>query len=976
MPSHGACGVHLHRLAPVARAAGGRRGQALRAVGRARDAPGRSPASRPWRPARRCRPGALASIRIATAGTAASAPTSTRLARAAGARRRAGGRRRGSRRRGRRRSASTSSSSSSAPKPWPASTRSAIGAPSAVSPSCANAQATSGTVATSTPPSATTRAQPQRHDREPAARAPIADREQRAARVATAAGSTSTSPSAGPGERVDRGVAGAARGEPQQRRDAERRGQADAVPVVERRAQARERLVGRERGREDLGQQRPAAERDGRDRDAAEQRAPAAGREPAEREPARERGEVGERAVGLEPRVARHQRPRDRERGEDGEQRERRQHPGAAQPRRRARRRAAATSASAHSAAPPSISATSVHVVRSSCEPPRGGERASATIASATPPASDRRRRPARAAVDAPGAAAAGRAAARRSSYVCRRATATASDQGHGRRPARGRGEQREHGDQRARAGRCGRRRPRAAPRRARPARPLICTGSPPSSRGLLDGLRRPAAWLGASTIGVAASGRGRRARRRRVRGRCRRRCRRRRSCRRRRRCRRRCRCRAVAWTRGLRRDRARRARRGSRSTRRCRSAARCAPRAARRRCSRPGARRRPAQSRRISIGSARRAPRGARSSAASRAMKMVRRIGEFTLAALSRRRAHATCPSAQASCVYAATASRAFAPSRARSAGSSCRRWIAAPQRVRVARRDDEPGALVLHEPAGGGSDGIGGDHGDSLVEGFVDDEPPRLEEVARGDRRYDHNVAARVEVAQIASGDCALRRDARACRTSGGPLAATSKPFSGAGRPANRTWKSPWRSGARRLRPERGVDRLRRLEHRAARVLGADVGADVRAVGGDRVRVAVDVAQREVGERVAGRARVAPDRRPQHERDAPARRRRRRRGARRARRARRPPRGSGRRRRAGRRRAAAGGSRGNGSSRARAAAAVAHVAADQREDDVLALVQRLERADAERRRVVGDEQDRSQRRGARRAPRPPRRA
>jgi hypothetical protein len=36
-----------------------------------------------------------------------------------------------------------------------------------------------------------------------------------------------------------------------------------------------------------------------------------------------------------------------------------------------------------------------------------------------------------------------------------------------------------------------------------------------------------------------------------------------------------------------------------------------------------------------------------------------------------------------------------------------------------------------------------------------------------------------------------------------------------------------------------------------------------------------------------------------------------------------------------------------------------VAHVAADQREDDVLALVQRAERADAERRRVVGDEQD-----------------
>jgi hypothetical protein len=36
-----------------------------------------------------------------------------------------------------------------------------------------------------------------------------------------------------------------------------------------------------------------------------------------------------------------------------------------------------------------------------------------------------------------------------------------------------------------------------------------------------------------------------------------------------------------------------------------------------------------------------------------------------------------------------------------------------------------------------------------------------------------------------------------------------------------------------------------------------------------------------------------------------------------------------------------------------------VADVAADQREDDVLALMQRGERADPERRRVVGDEQD-----------------
>ena len=35
--------------------------------------------------------------------------------------------------------------------------------------------------------------------------------------------------------------------------------------------------------------------------------------------------------------------------------------------------------------------------------------------------------------------------------------------------------------------------------------------------------------------------------------------------------------------------------------------------------------------------------------------------------------------------------------------------------------------------------------------VEGLVGDEPPRLAEVARGDRRHHHNVAARVEVAQF---------------------------------------------------------------------------------------------------------------------------------------------------------------------------------------------------------------------------------
>ena len=47
--------------------------------------------------------------------------------------------------------------------------------------------------------------------------------------------------------------------------------------------------------------------------------------------------------------------------------------------------------------------------------------------------------------------------------------------------------------------------------------------------------------------------------------------------------------------------------------------------------------------------------------------------------------------------------------------------------------------------------------------------------------------------------------------------------------------------------------------------------------------------------------------------------------------------------------------------------AAAVADVAADQRERHVLALVQLRERADPERRRVVGDEQDRLHRSASR---------
>ena len=91
--------------------------------------------------------------------------------------------------------------------------------------------------------------------------------------------------------------------------------------------------------------------------------------------------------------------------------------------------------------------------------------------------------------------------------------------------------------------------------------------------------------------------------------------------------------------------------------------------------------------------------------------------------------------PCAQASGVYCATSRCAPAAE-----PGAQRRVVAQAQerggkRVTVARGDDESGALMLHEPARGGSDGVCGDHGNSLVEGFVYDEAPRLQEVTRGD-------------------------------------------------------------------------------------------------------------------------------------------------------------------------------------------------------------------------------------------------
>src|SRR3954452_11538063 len=154
-------------------------------------------------------------------------------------------------------------------------------------------------------------------------------------------------------------------------------------------------------------------------------------------------------------------------------------------------------------------------------------------------------------------------------------------------------------------------------------------------------------------------------------------------------------------------------------------------------------------QSRRISVVPAAWAG-GTISNAASRARKTVLRIGRFTLAALGRRERarHRLRPRVLGVGldgrfgVRGEAAAEGFVAAQAQQGRA---------QGGDIARGDDQARALVLHEAACGGSYGIGGDHGNSLVEGFVDDEAPRLEKVARGERRHDYNVAARVEVPEI---------------------------------------------------------------------------------------------------------------------------------------------------------------------------------------------------------------------------------
>ena len=119
-------------------------------------------------------------------------------------------------------------------------------------------------------------------------------------------------------------MARAAGAEPQAGGTAERGRQADGVPVAERLAQARVDLVGVQRAREDLGQQRVAADDRGRQRASRRAgRASARASGARARRPATATARKLARAVGLEPGVRRVDGPDDRERGEQQQQRER-----------------------------------------------------------------------------------------------------------------------------------------------------------------------------------------------------------------------------------------------------------------------------------------------------------------------------------------------------------------------------------------------------------------------------------------------------------------------------------------------------------------------------------------------------------------------------------------------------------------------------------------------------------------------------
>ena len=756
MPEPRGLGVDLHRLAPVARAAGRGRGEALRACCSGRRSAGSVACFHAFETCPSMPPGALASIRIATAGTTASAPTSTR----AGARPRRGRRaavhvrQEADREPGdgeRRRAAAAAARRSPGRRRCAAPSR----ALSPVRPSCANAHATSGSVGDE-------HAAEQRRSRAAAAarrepeREADGHRQQRAARVRPAAGDMISEAETGPGERV-----------------AARRGRSAATPShssggmpsaaagrrcsSSRTAAAAARTSRRARARPG----RPSSAATSRRATTARSRSPASsalqrpGAQAAEREPAGEGGEVGERAVGLQPRVARASATSVTDSAvKTASSAKRGEHPGRRAARPACGPGAAATSAAAHSAGageherdlgpgrPLELRAAARRRTRRRRSRPRRRRRAAVPLPPGTGQreARDRRASPRRGADVGP---------------TCRVTAMTRRRRSAGRSAAT------------------------SAHRRAGPARRSVVAGRPLrptvaastairrgrcTASSALIARRSSAAPTAAAVLrrhwgrsrrldrvatvgslsaasGVAAgvaAGAGRRRRRR--------------------------------WCSlaspplplpppppprvvdaALGRDRAAAGRHGSRSTRRVgrQLAARVAQLRRRVVALEDAVVRAVAHGSRSRSAAARAA--GANSSAASRARKMVRRIGEFTLAALLRLASARDMPSAQASGVYAATASRAGGAQTARAARDRRAGGERRAQRGGVARGDDEPGALVPHEAARGGSYCVCGDHGNSLVEGFVDDEPPRLEKVARGNRRYDHNVAARVEVAQF---------------------------------------------------------------------------------------------------------------------------------------------------------------------------------------------------------------------------------
>ena len=88
------------------------------------------------------------------------------------------------------------------------------------------------------------------------------------------------------------------------------------------------------------------------------------------------------------------------------------------------------------------------------------------------------------------------------------------------------------------------------------------------------------------------------------------------------------------------------------------------------------------------------------------------------------------------------------------RSCGSRATCRSRPPARLVAGRHDQAVGAAA-HQPTGGGADGIGRDHGKSLVHGLVDNQPPRLAKGSRRDRRHDEHVARRVHVAELLRGE-----------------------------------------------------------------------------------------------------------------------------------------------------------------------------------------------------------------------------